>query len=246
MISVKLINRPGAVISALASSCYFFGAKIVDAALVGSPDIVSLQQQMFRSNPTTEPQFFVIPAIISEEGNSPDDEDQPDPPPVIPLPPEIVGEIVMQLQDINIFCGRIPEIYRIDCLADQYAEISRSLPYGRSTGLLKRELFRASHELAKISQCRTKYSGSGEDCFVDASVQTIQPSAVIGSRTLESSRPLTPIKTQKLAAARTAATFVVEETMTVLLRSTESSSKRREQFARIVQAMDSNKVLLRS
>jgi len=246
MPSILRIIRSAAVFIALAGLLFIIGPTSVDAALVASPDVPFLQPHMFRSNPPIGPQPFVIQSIIPGPGPVGQGEDDPTGTSDIPLPDDTVDRIVTRIRNVNSLCDRIPRIYRIDCLADQYDVISRSLPYGRGTGLLKRELFRASRELAKISQCETKYSGTGEDCFVDPTVRKIQPKVVIGGRTIESSRPLTPIKPRKLRAARKAANFILGETLTVLLRSTENSTRRRDQYARIVQAMDSNKFLLRS
>ncbi|MFQ5624081.1 MAG: hypothetical protein ACE5FS_11865 [Paracoccaceae bacterium] len=211
------------------------GAAPADAAL---PNRVSAPPPIHASPDFLLDQVDVISGYFDRI-----DSDEKD---VIRLTDPFVDRLAKRIRAINGFCTQIPIHYRIDCLADQYGVIARSLPDGFEFRDLRDVLLRASRRLARISKCGERFSGKGADCDVDRTVPKISPKAVIGGRFFASSRRLKAIKPSRLADARKAAIAVVDETQTILLRSAENSKKRQNQYAKIAQAIDSNKVLLRS
>ena len=62
---------------------------------------------------------------------------------------------------------------------------------------------------------------------------------------MRTTRPITPVAPARVAAANAEATAVVDELATTLLRAGPTRTAQRE-LARVAQAVDSTKVLLRS
>ena len=58
-------------------------------------------------------------------------------------------------------------------------------------------------------------------------------------------RPLVPVEAASVAAVNAEAVAILEEAETILLRSADTGEQR-TQYSRIADALDSNKVLLRS
>lgn len=159
------------------------------------------------------------------------------------LPPKTGGElsdpetnaIVMELKDAAAFCGRIEsKEYVIDCLAYEYTRIAAALPNTGDYAALKKTFEQAAAKLQKVvSENRSKTLPTG---------RVTQG----GSKPRRTVRALRPVATAALPAATAQAALIIQETQTVLIRSTENSQERRRQFQKIVTAMDTSTILLRS
>ena len=134
------------------------------------------------------------------------------------------------------FCSWVPEGVRVACVADRLREVARGLPRGGDYGTVRRELKDASVKLRSIANAN---SAPGV------------PERRYGAQPPEGGPPittgrLTEIAPDRIAAANAAAAQVIEQTQTVLLRSTENSRARMAAYQDITAALDSTKVLLRS
>lgn len=141
--------------------------------------------------------------------------------------------IVKWLEEANVYCGRVPRAYRIDCLADQYKQIERALPKTGDYNRLRKILRKSQTDLRKIV---SQYS--------DPSASKAKPD--LPAAQLSASRPLVRVRKSRLQRAEKAAAKVIAETETILLRSAGQSKRRKLAFTRVAKAIGSNKVLLRS
>jgi hypothetical protein len=131
-------------------------------------------------------------------------------------------------------CEEYRPIWRIDCLADGFKQIARSLPEGAGYASIRQELSSTADELAALAR-------KNADPVKPPERLRAQTSA--GPR--RTSRPLVPIAPQNLPAANRAADAIVADLSTTLLRSAPNPATQPE-VARIAAAVDSTRVLLRS
>ncbi len=144
--------------------------------------------------------------------------------------------IVNQLKESEGFCRLLDSPTKIDCFADSLASIARSLADEGDSGVVKKALNDAVRKLDAIVTANA-----------EPGAPLVKPRVETNRRIKKtSSRPLRKIAPAKQAQANAQARAVVDELSTVLLRSAENSSKRKAYYARIADAVDSNKVLLRS
>lgn len=143
-------------------------------------------------------------------------------------------EMVRGLSAVKALCGGLTDrSYRVDCMADQLAAVSAEIPEGTDYDEVRSVLQEAS----------TKLEGLARDNRATGKPRISASSPAAGG--VATSRPLTAVDEAKLDQVAAEAEAILEEARTVLLRSS-GSSERRNQYARIAQAIDSSKVLLRS
>ncbi len=135
--------------------------------------------------------------------------------------------IVDRLNRVWQDCARTSPVYRIDCLSEGYVRAAGVVPQDDLFGEARAAILQSAARLdalaaANRSQALPAIAGAGR------------------------SRPLRAIDPARLAAANAAATRIIAETETVLLRASQSSLNRRVPFQQIAQAVGSSKTLLRS
>lgn len=131
-------------------------------------------------------------------------------------------------------CEQYEEIWRIDCLADGFQEIARSLPRTGEYELLNRKLTETAITLNAIARANADPTKAPER----KAVATAE-----GPRS--TSRPIVAVAPSRLPAANAAAIAAVDDLSTVLLRSA-TGPVTQVTVARVAAAVDSTKVLLRS
>lgn len=139
--------------------------------------------------------------------------------------------IEWQIADRIRHCEAYRPIWRVDCLADGFKQISRTLPQGEGYSSLRRELSTTADRLAALAR-------QNADPAKPAARMRVQTSA--GPR--RTSRPIVAIEPRRLPAANAAAASIVADLSTTLLRSSPGQTD----IARIAAAVDSTRVLLRS
>lgn len=158
-------------------------------------------------------------------------------PPLVPPPGEAggAGAAVQALNDARAFCGALDVAYRIDCLAERFAAIAAALPATGVDAAAKAALQAGAVKLRAVAR---------------ANADPAQPrrnfAAPSMPRPQATTRPLTPVAPDRQAAAAAQAEAVLEETATLLLRSSETQPQVAVQVRSIAAAVESNKVLLRS
>ena len=132
------------------------------------------------------------------------------------------------------FCGALSGAYAVSCLADMIGRAAKDLPDTADYAGMKTALASASTRLEAVA----KAARDPEEPRINARVE--------GPRPMATSRPLTPVRPAEDAAVKARALAIIEETQTVLLRSSTRSEVTRASFVEVAAALDSNKVLLRS
>ncbi|WP_102109277.1 hypothetical protein [Oceaniglobus roseus] len=143
-------------------------------------------------------------------------------------------QIVFLVQSIGAFCSKLPDRrYEVDCLADQYEQVASTMARNGEYAGARQAIEQTSKRLRGLAAANRA---------ADA-----QPAQLAGTKTAHaSSRPIVPIDRARTKAARVRAAQIVEEGQTLLLRSAERSERRKVAYTQIAEALESNKVLLRS
>ncbi len=131
------------------------------------------------------------------------------------------------------FCAELDAAYRVDCLAERFGELSKTIPKDSDYGEVQAVLKSTSTQLARLAR-------GNRDRTLPRGKATSRGSA--GTTT----RPLTPVNTAATAEVNRKARAILAQTETLLLRSAEGSKSKIAQYAKIADAIGSNKVLLRA
>jgi hypothetical protein len=136
--------------------------------------------------------------------------------------------IAKKLQEVADQCKALGRpAYEIDSLGDGKAAVSQDIPDDADFGAARAAVAQAARSLNALAE---------ENRATD--LPPIERPNVAGQ--------IVPVAVDRLAASRERAARIVEETQTVLLRSSETDPAHVEPYQRIVAALDSSKVLLRS
>jgi hypothetical protein len=139
--------------------------------------------------------------------------------------------VVRRVQQAAVYCDWLGAPFAPDCLADQFAQIARTLPETAGWDPLRAALAEAERGMAEVVRR-----------YADPTARTVRPDERGNPATVGAGRVLRKTLPPAAAAARR----VVEETETRLLRSVARSDQRAAAFRRIAAAIGSTKTLLRS
>jgi len=143
--------------------------------------------------------------------------------------------VVRILQSGQTFCASLPQnVYAVDCLAERMEAAAAAMPDTGEYADARAALLAGAARLNALALANAD----------PAKPRATAREPVEGG--LRTTRPLVPVRPERLAEVATQAQQIVDETATLLLRSAESSSARKVHYERIAAAVDSNKVLLRS
>lgn len=132
------------------------------------------------------------------------------------------------------FCADLGDkAYLVDCLAERLTVVAGDIPQDSDYAEVSQVLLSTSAQLATLAR-------SNRDTGRQRAHATRKGT---NERT---TRPLTPVASSAAASVNRRAAEILDSTRTVLLRSAESSTEKRNQYARIAQAVGSTKVLLRA
>jgi hypothetical protein len=142
---------------------------------------------------------------------------------------------VDQLQASFAFCRAISNrAYLVDCLAERIGAVAAGMPASGEMSAMRAALVAASQDLGAVAN---RYrSGTTPPVRMQRG----------GARPMATSRPLRPVAPENLDLALAAATTIVAETETVLLRSAAGSRDRALDFRQVAAVIGSSKALLRS
>lgn len=139
--------------------------------------------------------------------------------------------VVRRVQQAGVYCGWVGDGYQADCLADQYAQIARTLPQTAGWDPVRAALAEAERGLADVV---TRHR--------DRATPSTRPEDRGNPSTVRAERALRRV----LPSGAGAALRVVSDLETRLLRSVSGSDERAAAFVRVAAAIGSNKQLLRS
>ncbi|MES2666183.1 MAG: hypothetical protein V4712_08795 [Pseudomonadota bacterium] len=167
-------------------------------------------------------------------------------PATVPVQVELPGEaevfsnsntnrVVRILNSGQAFCASLAdEAYAIDCLAERMEAAAAAMPETGDYADARAALLQGAARLNALAVA------NADPALPRATARQA------GGDGIRTSRPLVPVRKDKLAEVAVQAQQIVTETETLLLRSSEASSARKVHYSRISAAVGSNKVLLRS
>ena len=144
-------------------------------------------------------------------------------------------KVTRNIESVNDRCDEVPTRLKIDCIAQRYEILAQSPELSGEYDNVRKALKSAAKQLCEVAENASDPAAPKERLTVERNGST----KAVG-------RPLTPVAAEKQEEAFAAAIKIIEETETLLLRSAGTSKRRQVSYQRIAQAMDSNKVLLRS
>jgi hypothetical protein len=148
---------------------------------------------------------------------------------------ENTDAVIHQLEQATAYCSVIGQSeYVIDCLAERLTVIAANLPEGGDYADARAALNAAAARLSEL------VAENQDGDFPASLTRSLRPDAP------PASRPLRPVRSDNLAATLAAASGILAETETQLLRSSTASSEA-VHFQRIAAAVgNTNTILLRS
>lgn len=149
---------------------------------------------------------------------------------------ETTAAVVQALTEATAFCRRIgQQEYVVDCLSERLEAVRKQIDAGtQGYEAVSAALGDASRSLNQIAR---------DNRSPDLPRARLQSQGADAQR---SERAIVPVDQARLQSAAAQALAVIEETETVLLRSSEGSDERADQFQRISAAVGANKILLRT
>lgn len=145
---------------------------------------------------------------------------------------EITEGIALRITQINEICIHVPKAYRLDCLAKALWVVASRIPSSGEYWVVKQEVTRAVRDIEQLIH-RNKDLSKPQILVRDANTNVATPR-------------LTPVRPENINSSLQMAEDILDEAATVLLRSAESSNGVALHYQTIAEAINSNKVLLRS
>ncbi|WP_420003211.1 hypothetical protein [Arenibacterium sp. LLYu02] len=142
-------------------------------------------------------------------------------------------EVVEIIAEGSRSCQSVSDVYTVDCIAKHLRAAAATLPREKAFNEAQSTLSTAAAELEQLVRQNTDPTQPRVTVRLDSATSPRTP-------------PLRAVTPGVTAETRAQALQVLEEATTVLLRSAETSQGRATQFQRIADAINSNKVLLRS
>ncbi len=143
--------------------------------------------------------------------------------------------VTSALRDSYSFCAAIDrQEYLVDCLGEQLAEIAAAIPETGDYAQAKKILQEASGKLRRLARANAS-----------PSMPPIRVSGTVKGKKI-TTRPLTPVRRERVKSVNQQAAQILQEAETKLLRSAETSDRRLIAYAQMAKAVGSNKTLLRS
>ncbi len=148
--------------------------------------------------------------------------------------PAFASVVVGGIAAAKKFCADLGDsAYRVDCLAERLAVVAQDIPDDSDYGEVSEVLQATSDQLAALARQNRDLSRSRSHATREGTEE-------------KTTRPLTPVSPSAAASVNQQAIEILDSTETILLRSAESSTEKRNQYAQIAEAVGSNKVLLRA
>ena len=146
-----------------------------------------------------------------------------------------VSAYVNEMRASVVFCKAISNrAYLVDCLSERIGAVAAKMPAYGGTAEIRATLVTASRQLGAVAN---KYKSRTTPAV---------NMAMGGPTPIATTRPLRPVAPQNLDAALSAASAIVAETETILLRSSTDPAQDALAFQQVAAVIGSTKVLLRS
>ena len=198
------------------------------------PRMIALDTGLLATEPGMQQDSIILAQTDGGSGAPSPTPERKDPVINLVASPRETAKIVRQINTFTEFCIRLPLIFHVDCLQWNFEKLARGLPRTGDYAPLRAVLDQAAKRLDVLV---VKNSDPG--------VSRITP-RIPNKPLAPSVGPLAAIRPAELPRVMAEAAAIVDDTSTILLRSTENSERRQIAYQEIAVAIDSTKVLLRS
>lgn len=144
----------------------------------------------------------------------------------------LTNGIVSTIGEVERVCASVPAEYRISCLGEGFKWAARQMPSNPDYREARAAVSKAGSRLQKIAK-----SNADRKAPVHSTAK---------ARKWKGKKKFTAVQKAKLKTATTAASAVIKETETRLLRSAENSQRRRVHYQKIASSVGSTRRILRS
>ena len=149
--------------------------------------------------------------------------------------PGYTNAVIASIEKGTVHCGQYTDVWRIDCISDELERMAQKMPRTNEYSRAKSEILAASARLHALAVQNA-----------DPAKPAVRRAAKVGNTMRTTTRPITAVAPDRVAATNRAANAVIAELSTTLLRSAPNSATATRELTRVAQAVDSTKVLLRS
>lgn len=179
------------------------------------------------------PEWFLLAQSTDEPSDYESHADR-NPQPKLAIAASETRRIIKLISDGRDFCSGVPLLYRVDCLRYHFWKVAQTLPKTGDYAPVRAALLNAADQLEAIRDANLDPAGKPTQFRLRSKPDAARVPALV------------PIRPASAAQANSAATEVIAQTTTILLRSTENSDRRQASYQEIAAVIDSTKVLLRS
>lgn len=144
----------------------------------------------------------------------------------------LTNGVVSTIGEVQRVCASVPAEYRISCLGEGFKWAARQMPSNPDYRQARAAVSKAGSRLQKIAR-----SNADRKAPVHSTAK---------ARQWKSKKKFTAVQKAKLKTATAAASAVIKETETRLLRSAENSQRRRVHYQKIATSVGSTRRILRS
>lgn len=144
----------------------------------------------------------------------------------------LTSNVVRSVDNVKRVCGSVPSEYRISCLGNGLKSVAASMPSNPDYRDARAAISKAGSNLQKIAKQN-----------IDKKKPVLEPKA---AKKWRGKSKFTAVQKSKLKTATAKASSVIKEAETRLLRSAESSKRRRTHYTRIAKSVGNTRRILRS
>lgn len=144
----------------------------------------------------------------------------------------LTNGVVSTIREVERVCASVPAEYRISCLGEGFKWAARQMPSNPDYREARAAVSKAGSRLQKIAR-----SNADRKAPVHSTAK---------ARKWKGKKKFTAVQKAKLKTATAAASAVIKETETRLLRSAENSERRRVHYQKIATSVGSTRRILRS
>jgi len=213
----------------LTLSCMAGVFAISAAASFSLPAHAAVQTDPLSTLSLSAPQVWMGPVLTDEAGAT---NEQPESYLQLAFDNGLTNGVVSTIGEVERVCRSVPAEYRISCLGEGFKWAARQMPSNPDYREARAAVSKAGSRLQKIAKSNADRK---------APVHTTAK-----ARQWKSKKKFTAVQKAKLKTATAAASAVIKETETRLLRSAENSQRRRVHYQKIASSVGSTRRILRS
>lgn len=144
----------------------------------------------------------------------------------------LTSSVVRSVDNVQRVCGSVPAEYRISCLGNGLKSVAANMPSNADYRDARATISKAGSNLQKIAKQN-----------IDKKKPVLEPKA---AKKWRGKSKFTAVQKSKLKTATAKAAAIIKEAETRLIRSAESSQRRRTHYTQIAKSVGNTRRILRS